>query len=80
MIVKSLMNKKINQYGSHFIDQVDIQKVIKVLENKDLTSGTEVLKKFEHDFLKELDQSMLLLAQWDRYFTSSNFKSWTEKK
>ena len=43
------MNKKINQYGSHFIDQVDIQKVIKVLENKDLTSGTEVLK-FEHEF------------------------------
>ena len=59
------MNKKINQYGSHFIDQVDIQKVIKVLENKDLTSGTEVLK-FEHEFSKKnWIKVCCYLLQWD---------------
>ena len=47
------MNKKINQYGSHFIDQSDIQKVIKVLENKNLTSGTEVIR-FENEFSRKV--------------------------
>jgi dTDP-4-amino-4,6-dideoxygalactose transaminase len=47
------MNKKVNQYGSHFIDQSDIQNVIKVLENKSLTAGREVIK-FENEFSRKV--------------------------
>ena len=47
------MNKKINQYGSHFIDKSDIQNVIKVLENKSLTAGREVIR-FENEFSRKV--------------------------
>lgn len=47
------MNKKVNQYGSHFIDKSDIQNVIKVLENKSLTAGREVIR-FENEFSRKV--------------------------
>ena len=47
------MNKKIKQYGSHSIDNIDIQKVVNILKNKDLTSGTEV-NGFENEFSRKV--------------------------
>lgn len=47
------MNKKIKQYGSHSIDNIDIQKVVNILKNKDLTSGKEV-NGFENEFSRKV--------------------------
>ncbi len=47
------MNKKLNQYGSHYIDSTDIQSVVKVLKNGNLTAGPEV-NLFERDFAKKV--------------------------
>ncbi len=53
------MKKKTNQYGDHFLDKSDIESVVNVLKNKNLTSGSEVTL-FEKDFSKTVKSKYAL--------------------